>query len=96
VVRTEDICHTGRVSSKKDPWGLLCLHQRSLHDLELAAWEGSLSFTKLNVILRNAINSACANCRMVLVCRFSPLHSENVQPLNGRERGTSSITKRDS
>lgn len=32
--------HTGLVSSQKDLWRLLCLHRRSLQDLELAAWEG--------------------------------------------------------
>jgi hypothetical protein len=27
------------LKSQKGLWRLLCLHQRSLHDLELAAWE---------------------------------------------------------
>jgi hypothetical protein len=62
------IYRTGLVSSQKGLWRLLCLHQRSLHDLELAAWEGEP--------LCYRINSPCSNHCMTLICWVYVSHFE--------------------
>ena len=67
LTRLACMFHTDLVSSQKDLWRSLCLHQRSLHDLELAAWEGGP--------LSNKIKFACVNQCMPLICWFLSFYS---------------------